>query len=105
MGKEFIVAKEYIHETSIGKEPEIDLIIAKVVGHLRERRKMNKIEGFSVLFINRKEKAKKKLIFSDYERITEGVYPFLYTAIQFFDKEGDVECKQFLSDNGFVQIE
>lgn len=104
MDKEFLVAKEYIHKESVGNEVKIKNIGYPIINLLEKKLEEKKLQGFEVFFINREEKARKKLIFSNYKKETKDVYPFLYIAVQFFDAEGDEQIEAFLLKNGCIPI-
>jgi hypothetical protein len=102
--KEFLVAKEYIHKESVGNEVKIKNIGYPIINLLEKKLEEKKLEGFEVFFINREEKARKKLIFSNYKKETKVFYPFFYIAVQFVDVEGDQKIETFLLNNGCTPI-
>jgi hypothetical protein len=102
--KDFIVAREYVHEASIGNEVVIDEAISSVEGFLSKNMKEKTIEGYRLLYINNLGKAERKLIKESFSEVTKNVYPFLYIAVQFFDKEGEESILSFIREKGFVEI-
>lgn len=104
MKEEFIIAREYIHTESIGNEQEIRNKALPLISFLEEHFKNKTIDGCSATLVRSEEKAREKLIFSNYKKETKDVYPFLYITVQFFDEEGDQQIEAFLSNNGCTPI-
>lgn len=102
--KDFIIAREYIHKKSIGKEVDIDNAILSVRNYLSNSLKEKTIEGYRLLYINSLDKAERKLVKESFYAMTQHVYPFLYLAVQFYDKEGNKSILDFLQKRGFLEI-
>jgi hypothetical protein len=104
MKEEFIIAREYIHKESIGNEQKIRTKALPLTSFLEEHFKKKTIDGCSATLVRSKEKARKKLIFSNYKKETNDIYPFLYIAVQFFDTTEKELIEAFLLKNGCVSI-
>ena len=90
------MAREYIHEPSIGNSKECDRIHTYLVPIVHRLYTSGKSSGHQVLKIVDQETIDREYILSDIKSITRGRFPFIFVAIESVEDyssiDGICEC-------------
>ena len=87
MEKESISALEYIHRDSIGDLLKCRDEFKKINVWLENEHKIGIVDGWHIFVIHTIQTIEEELLLIQYRKITNGIFPFLYVAIQAVAKE------------------
>jgi len=76
------MAQEYIHSESIGNLGECMRVKREHYEFFHELYKNQSVKGFQQLIARDAEDVEDNFIFSDHRPVTNGVFPFLYLAVE-----------------------
>lgn len=75
-------AHEYVHYDSVGNVTRCEEIIQKTKDVLEKIYSEQKIEGYQLFLIQTSADAENELIETNYDTVTKGYFPFVYSFVQ-----------------------
>lgn len=75
-------AHEYVHYDSVGNFTRCEEVIQKTKDILEKIYSEQKIEGYQLFLIQTSTDAENELIEADYNMVTKGYFPFVYSFVQ-----------------------
>src|SRR4051794_14960935 len=77
-----VFALEFVHLPSIGNEIESDRIMDVGANKIEELYQDKIVEGFRLLLMTSAQTVEDKLVYINYDIITNGKFPFVYLVVQ-----------------------
>jgi len=96
-------AKEFIETRSLGDEEKCLTMGSAVIEQLKSKKRKGQITALEGRIVHNEKGIEEAFIFFDYRKITKGVYPFIYIAVQIEEDYTDA-IVQYLNASGFVEI-
>ncbi|MAG02856.1 hypothetical protein CMI42_05960 [Candidatus Pacearchaeota archaeon] len=93
---------EYVHRKSIGNRELCEVECSSLANKLRSEYSFGRIDGFQTLLVADQECAENNSIFSNYNGVTEGRFPFLFAAVN--PNGNDTEIRTLMALRGYTEL-
>lgn len=97
-------AYEYVHYQSVGNLDKCKEIIKNTNQKLKQLYSIHNIRGYELLLIKDDVDVEEKLIEPKFEGITEGKFPFVYSAVQPF-KNISFDLNSLMEDLQYKRVD